>query len=492
MLNLSRTLVPPIHRPTAILVASSSLLLWHSVANTGQRPYLRTRRWRWGFYVSRELAAALRVAVIGGGPAGSFFALHALKFARQAGSRVSVTIYEPRDFWRPAQAGCNRCAGLVPPAVVDKFGELGISVPPELIYSRIDRYSLNTSAGVLSAREADPRAQIIATYRGAGPRPGHPDGSIGFDGLMIEEAVSRGARLRRRAVQVVRRGQPVEVVSEGEGEYYDLAVLATGINGNSPALDGFQYQPPPTVSMCQTELYLGRSEVEARLGSGVRIFLPSDDIATYGILIPKAPFVTASLLGPRKQMASMNRFLDLPEVRGVVGDGVRRLCGCLPSVSVGLAKHVCDDGFVAIGDAGATRLYKNGIGSALASAERAAWTAVNKGCTRSDFERFYVPLCREIDRDNLFGKLLFLEVPLLKHLSLVARAHFRLAADGSRQAESDLQARILWGMFTGAYPYRDLLRMAATPRLAAQMLLALAGSIGEGAGRRARKPRVQG
>jgi len=192
-----------------------------------------------------------------------------------------------------------------------------------------------------------------------------------------------------------------------------------------------------------------------------------------------------SLLGPRNQMASMNRFLELPEVRGIVGERVRRLCGCLPRVSVGLAKHMCDDGFVAIGDAGATRLYKNGIGSALSSAERAAWTAVSQGCTRADFERHYVPLCRTIDRDNLLGRLLFLEVPLLKRLSLVARAHYRLAADGSHRAESDLQARILWGMFTGAYPYRDLLRMAATPRLAAQMLIALAGSLREGVGRRA-------
>jgi flavin-dependent dehydrogenase len=429
--------------------------------------------------VSREQSTALRIAVIGGGPAGSFFALYALKYAAEANRKISVTIYETRDFWRPGLAGCNKCAGLVPPAVFGQFGSLGVSVPPELIYNRIDRYSLNTPAGALTATEADPRARIVATYRGAGPRPGHPDGSIGFDGLMIEEAISRGARLRRRRVQAIRRGQPVEVVSEGEGEYYDLAVLATGINAESPALEGFAYRPPPTSSMCQTELYLGQREVEARLGTGVHIFLPADDIAAYGILIPKGPFVTVSLLGPRSQMSSMKRFLDLPEVRAVVGSDAHRLCGCLPRVSVGLAQHVCDDGFVAIGDAGATRLYKNGIGSALAAAERAAWTAVTHGCARADFERHYMPLCRRIDRDNWFGKLLFLEVPLLKRFGPVARAHYRLAADGKHRAEAELQARILWGMFTGAHSYRDLFGMAMSPRLIAQMLLALGGSIFE-------------
>ena len=459
---------------------------------------------RWGFQMGREQSLALRIAVVGGGPAGSFFALYALKYAADTGRRISVTIYEPRDMWRPGQPGCSRCAGLVPAAVVSQFGALGIVVPPELIYNRIDRYSLYTAAGALTATESDPRSRIIATYRGAGPRPGHPDGSIGFDGLIVEEAISRGARLRRRKVQAVRRGQPVEIVSEGEGEYYDLAVLATGINGDTPALEGFAYQPPPTDIMCQTELSfgpdtVGQDTVKARLGSGVHIFLPPDDVAAYGILIPKGPFVTVSLLGPRHQMSSMSRFLGLPGVRALIGDGspseesptegggVHRICGCLPRVSVGMAQHICDDGFVAIGDAGATRLYKNGIGSALATAERAAWTAVTRGCTKADFERHYMPLCRKIDLDNRFGRLLFLEVPLLKYFRPMARAHYRLASDAGHRAEARLQARILWGMFTGTYTYRELFGMASRPRLVARMLFALGGSLVEGTAPRARQ-----
>ena len=41
-------------------------------------------------------------------------------------------------------------------------------------------------------------------------------------------------------------------------------VLAAGINGESPELEGFGYQPPPTGTMCQTELYLGEAEVASR------------------------------------------------------------------------------------------------------------------------------------------------------------------------------------------------------------------------------------
>jgi hypothetical protein len=77
-----------------------------------------------------------------------------------------------------------------------------------------------------------------------------------------------------------------------------------------------------------------------------------------------------------------------------------------------------------------------------------------------------------IDRDNWFGRLLFLEAPVLNRLGLLAGAHYRLATRTQRHPEvSQLHARILWGMFTGAYSYRELLRMSLTPRLLGQWVL---------------------
>ncbi|MBI2939511.1 MAG: hypothetical protein HYY04_03665, partial [Chloroflexi bacterium] len=205
-----------------------------------------------------------------------------------------------------------------------------------------------------------------------------------------------------------------------------------------------------------------------------------DEVATYGILIPKGPFVAVSLLHARNQMRSLHQFLALDEVTAVLGTRLRPVCGCLPKISVGLARSFVDDGLVAIGDASATRLYKNGIGSALATAERAAWTAVHRGCSRSDFAASYVPLCHTIDADNWIGRLLFLEVPVLKRVGVMPRAHHRLATGNGRQREvSELHTRILWGMFTGAYSYRDLLRMATSPNLVIQLALALGRSIPE-------------
>ena len=54
-----------------------------------------------------------RVAIAGGGPAGSFFALYLLKYARERGIRPEITIYEPSEFDEPGPKGCKGCAGVL-------------------------------------------------------------------------------------------------------------------------------------------------------------------------------------------------------------------------------------------------------------------------------------------------------------------------------------------------------------------------------------------
>ncbi|MBI3973802.1 MAG: hypothetical protein HY332_21200 [Chloroflexi bacterium] len=417
--------------------------------------------------------AILRIAVVGGGPAGSFFALYALKYARAAGREIAITIYEHRDFRQFGRSGCNMCAGIIPVPVLSHFAELDIAIPRELILGRIRSYALHTSAGTLAATQPDVAAEVVSVYRGAGPRYGHPPDLVSFDEHLLEEAISRGAVRRRTSVQAVRRGHFPEVVDEKDTAHYDLVVLATGVNNAPLPLEGFRYRPPPVGAACQTELYVGEDEAQRRLGSAIHIFLPPDEIAAYGVLIPKGPFVTVTLIHPRARMRSLRQFVALDEVAAVLGRQARWVCGCLPKVSIGPGGGVVDDGFVAVGDASSTRLYKNGIGSALATAQRAAWTVITKGCTRTDLAAGYLPLCRAIDADNRIGRLLFLQVPLLKHVGLVPRAHFGMVSDGrQRLSAGALHARVLWGMFTGTYPYSELLRMTVNPGLILQLALA--------------------
>lgn len=406
----------------------------------------------------------MRVAIIGGGPAGSFFALYALKYARLAGRDLSLTIYEYKDFARRGPVGCNMCAGLIPAHVVHQLDDLDLVLPPALLLGRIGHYALHTWAGVIDASPPDASAEVFSVFRGAGPCAGPRTELVSFDQFLLDEAVARGAVLRRAHVDNIRRETRVEVSSSDGCQQFDLVVLAGGVNGRAPTLEGFRYAPPPTTAMCQSELYLGEEQVQARLGTSVHIFLPPDDVAACGMLIPKGPFVTVSLLHARNRMRSLHQFLAQPEVVDILGVQAYPICGCLPRISIGAGQGLGDDGLVAVGDGAVTRLYKNGIGSALATARQAAWTAIQCGVRRADFAQGYLPLCRSIVRDNRAGQLLLLQVPALKHVRALALAHRSVGGAALRDpAAAELHARILWGTFTGAYSYTDLLRMAVRP-----------------------------
>ena len=87
------------------------------------------------------------MAVIGGGPAGAFFAIQLLQRAAKLKRSVKVLVFERRyqpagpapdaamrpDCWK----GCNHCAGGISPALNDSLRELGLSLPEDMVQSRI-------------------------------------------------------------------------------------------------------------------------------------------------------------------------------------------------------------------------------------------------------------------------------------------------------------------------------------------------------------------
>lgn len=77
-----------------------------------------------------RLVDGSRVAVIGAGPAGSFFSCFLLSMAERAGLTLDVDLYEPRDFRRPGPQGCNMCGGIVSESLVQNLAMEGISLPP--------------------------------------------------------------------------------------------------------------------------------------------------------------------------------------------------------------------------------------------------------------------------------------------------------------------------------------------------------------------------
>ena len=70
-----------------------------------------------------------RIAVVGGGPAGSFFSYFLLNMAETIDLDITVDIFEPRSFKYCGPAGCNHCGGIVSESLVQILAAEGIVLP---------------------------------------------------------------------------------------------------------------------------------------------------------------------------------------------------------------------------------------------------------------------------------------------------------------------------------------------------------------------------
>src|SRR3989304_2047813 len=140
-----------------------------------------------------QLSTGSRVAIIGGGPAGCFFALYLQRYARERGIQQDVTIYEPREFNDKGIRGCKGCAGILSASLLKNLSELGLTLPKEVIRNRIERYVVHSPYTTISLSNPDPSAQIISVYRGGGPRESDYIAGISFDGWLLEQARIGGA-----------------------------------------------------------------------------------------------------------------------------------------------------------------------------------------------------------------------------------------------------------------------------------------------------------
>jgi hypothetical protein len=75
-----------------------------------------------------------RVAVVGGGPTGSFFSIFALKLAKMLDKKLKITIYDPKNFSKDGPAGCNKCAGIISELLVQTLAVEGINLPDSVVW----------------------------------------------------------------------------------------------------------------------------------------------------------------------------------------------------------------------------------------------------------------------------------------------------------------------------------------------------------------------
>ena len=432
---------------------------------------------------SIRLEKGSRVAVIGGGPAGSFFSYFLLDMAERVGIDLDVDIYEPRDFSLPAPNGCNMCAGVVSETLIQNLATEGINLPAPVIQKAIDSYILHTDLGSRRIEAAFHEKRIGVIFRGAGPHGARDIKLQGFDAHLLSLAEDKGATLiRSRVAGVERVDDQLQVTTcHKVTETYDLLAVAAGVN--TAALKLFaeaapQYKPPRTTKTAIREYFLGKEAVEKHFGDSLHVFLLDIPRLDFAMIIPKGDYVSVCLLGKGIDDGLIQAFLTSPEVKNCFPaewNWDQPKCQCLPRINVGAAIQPYADRMVFIGDSSVSRLYKDGIGSAYRAAKAAAACAVLEGVSAEDFRRYYTPFCKNTELDNQIGRVIYFVTRLIQHERLFRKVILRMISDEQSSPVKNLYlSGVLWDIFTGSASYQDDFKRLMHPAFSGRFIWHLA------------------
>lgn len=419
-----------------------------------------------------------RVAIIGGGPAGSFFAHFVQKYALQEGIQLSVTIFDGKDFLLRGPRGCNLCAGVLSASLHEKLREEGIFLPEKRIINRVDGYMLHVNDEHLLLTCKENRKEKIATvFRGNGPRYATFPDIVSFDDFLLSWAQDQNVKVIPVPVWDIQlpksRDEPVRLLFGRRGHLHpfdaDLVVGAFGVNSylikKMESLE-FGYRHPSTLITYQAEFKLGREKVSANFDNMIHIYMPKSKNIRYATVIPKGDYLSITLVGHRDVTKDfLDEFLNTAEIRGRVPLSSPP-CSCYPRIVVSPSRKPFADRLVIIGDASFSRHYKNGIESAFITARLAAETAVRFGIDTVSFSSHYYKRAKSlIADDNAYGRFLFLMNDIISSMPLLTKSHLSLVREEKPTLSSWKIRSILWNMFTGNIPYKKIFYMSLDIKL---------------------------
>jgi len=354
------------------------------------------------------------IAIVGGGPSGSFFTIFAQKIAGMIGKKVHVTIFEGKDFTREGPSGCNRCGGVISELLLQTLALEGINFPETIVQRGIDSYRLYTSDGDVSIGTPSHEKTIATVYRGGGPKGTFSSQKQSFDQFLLFLAMNEGALLKPVRIEKIIYGgrRPIVVTRDKEEQEFDLVVGAVGVKSKTTDLFetmNFGYRKPETVTAAISELEMSSAIITEYFGSAIKLFLlPVKDIR-FAAMIPKGTYVTVCLLGKNMNSHSVDQFIGHPLVKSVLPpeEKFSIACRCLPKMNIQAPENPFADRIVICGDAGSTRLFKDGLGAAYITGKAAAKAAILQGVGEEDFRQRYYPVYRSLMHDNVFGSILF-------------------------------------------------------------------------------------
>ncbi len=435
-----------------------------------------------------------RVTVAGGGPAGSFFAIHLLRAAKDAGRNIAVTIIEKKavqeqEGW--SLRGCNCCSGTVSPGLHQAMHRIGIEIPPELICQEFTHVWLhglwkNFPLKILSGQ------RMYSVFRGTLPDD-RKDLSGGFDNFLLQKALAEGAELIAGEVPNIRYSlsrKPLLTVKPFSGDIFtiasDFAVLCPGIHSISERsyrenrlfrsfaeINPF-FRPPKIRRFLIFELKPGRDYLKKYMDRELYLIesgskkMKLEHIS----LVPKGEYLTVALAGDSIDNASfpkdtgklVDTFLSLPHIRAILPrmtlQNTPVVCTCTPFMAVKPAKEPFADRVAVIGDAFGARLYRDGLYSAFVTAQSLAETLIHKGTDRKSLSEGYGPAVAWLEKDNRYGRRVFGTIRLALRYPLLSRIFYQSFATEMKFKESQRWplGNVLRKTGTGSTDYAEVFR----------------------------------
>lgn len=306
------------------------------------------------------------------------------------------------DFINPLEArspSCTGCGGLIQEHTAQMLKDLGVPVD-KATRRNLDGYIVTLPTG----EEMIVEAPMKAVYRGHGPLHG-ANKKPGLDAYILQTALAHPTVKYQQGKIVdvdLSNGSQASVYIENMRDKPLMADFFVGAFGHNKDLvnnhivvpNGQTLDTPKTQKSTVVEFNVGDTILDTYFGSYARVLaLPydrskKDSNILFAALIPKDHgALTMVVMGDRDiTVSDTNRFISseyftktLPnELVNKMRETAQecRLCACSKNtITTQSPAHYLIEGVgggILVGDAGLTRLYKDGIGAAVITAEAAA------------------------------------------------------------------------------------------------------------------------
>ncbi len=385
--------------------------------------------------MSSGVGDRLRVAIIGGGPAGTATAIRLKRKGREKGVELDVILFEGKDF----ELHYNQCVGVLsPPIERILLNELQIDLPIGIFKRQIKGYRLHAGG----------REVLLVGEQKLGPT--FAVRRVKFDAYMLDEARKAGVEVIRTRVtdlDFVNSAGRVEVVvfSEAGTRVVDFVVGAFGLDEGTTSIferSTRRYKRPSRYTTTYiTKLHVEEGFIERKLGDIIYAFLypRTGGRIEFGAITPKGDHIIINAAGRNISLGEFLRFLKIPEVRDHLPEFTPDLSqifkGKFPSSP---ASGVTGPSYAIVGDAtGFLRPLKGkGITTGVMTGIFCADTILEHFVEKVPMTK-YEKLCRELVSDYAYGSF----------IKIITKGADRLGLLGSIVETSKVNREVYEGLF---------------------------------------------